>query len=717
MKIKIALAGNPNSGKTTLFNALTGSNQFVGNWPGVTVEKKEGRLKNNSDVVVTDLPGIYSLSPYTPEEIVARDYLLKQSPDVIIDIVDGTNLERNLYLTTQLLEVGIPIVIAVNMIDVVRKNGDEINTDKLSSLLGCKVLEISALKEIGITETSEEAIKVAESKMSTNYRHFSQIPETAIANIEKAITSDVPENKKRWCAIKLFERDKKTISYLNLTKSQSNRIESEIKKAEILLDNDSESIIANERYNVVEKLMLSCLKKGKKGTLSDKIDSVVTNRYMALPIFALIMFSVYFISVSMVGMRTTDFMNGVFGDGFSLLERRFIGIPEFFGNFLDSIGCATIVKSLIIDGIIGGVGSVLSFVPQMLMLFFFLAFLEACGYMSRIAFMMDRVFRRFGLSGKSFIPLLIGTGCSVPGIMASRTIENDSERRMTVITTSFIPCGAKIPLIAMISSSLFSGEAWIAPSAYLIGIISVVVSGAMLKKISLFESERSPFIMELPEYRIPTLKNLLRSTWERGSAFIKKAGTVILLASVVVWAGSHFGYIDGHFGFFTGLEPELSIIGTTGRAIAWIFTPLGFGNAKAVIATIMGLLAKEEIVGVFGVLDFEGLNKLSGYSFMVFNLLCAPCVAAMGAIKREMASAKWTIFALCYQTVFAYGVSLCIYQLGLVFTGEASTIGIISAFAVIATVGYMLTKDDTQPKKAGHIAVIRFREKEKTGKI
>ncbi len=708
MNIKIALAGNPNSGKTTLFNALTGSNQFVGNWSGVTVEKKEGKLKVNTEVTVTDLPGVYSLSPYSPEEKVTRDYLLNASPDVILNIVDGTNLERNLYLTTQLSEVGIPLVIAVNMADIVRKNGDEIDTGKLSECFGCKAVEISALKETGIDKLITEVINAAKSKPLPKYCRFSSSVEKTLTQISKAVTLSVPENKKRWNLIKLFERDEQAVAKLNLSVHEVDETERAVKRAEAMLDNDSQSIIADERYKAAERIISQCYRKNDEAgeSVSEKIDRIVTNRYIALPLFALIMFFVYFVAVSSIGKQATEFMDGVFGDGFSAFGRNFNSIPNILTAFLDKVGCAQLVKSLIIDGILGGVGSVLSFVPQMLMLFFFLSFLEECGYMSRIAFMMDKIFRHFGMSGKSFIPLLIGTGCSVPGIMASGTIENDSERRMTVITTSFIPCSAKIPLISMISSTLFSGSVIVPLSAYFIGLVSVAVSGIMLKKTRLFSNDESPFVMELPRYRLPTPKNLFRSTWERGAAFIKKAGTIILLASIIVWLGSHFGYNGEKFALFTDLPLENSLIGTTGRAISFAFYPLGFSNAKAAISTLMGLLAKEETVGVFGVLEFEGMDKLSGYSFMIFNLLCAPCVAAMGAVKREMGSLKWTFFALGYQTVFAYGVSLCIYQIGSVFSGNASVIGIVSAFAFIFIIASMLIRDG---KRGRRIEVIRMR--------
>ncbi|MDD6022454.1 MAG: ferrous iron transport protein B [Oscillospiraceae bacterium] len=716
MKIKIALAGNPNCGKTTLFNALTGSNQFVGNWPGVTVEKKEGTVKGRADFTLTDLPGIYSLSPYTLEEVVARNYLFEEKPDVILDLVDGTNIERNLYLTTQLSELGIPMVVAVNMMDIVRKNGGEIKTAELSDKLGCAVVEISALKETGIDEAVRAAELAAAKKTKVKPQRFSEDIEKTLGEIEREFVQSISSDKRRWYAIKLFERDERVLAQLDLSKDELSKLEIKIKSAEKKYGDDAESIIANERYNAVAKITAFCCKRKRavEETVSDKIDKVVTNRFAALPIFALIMFLVYYISVSTVGRWATGFMSGVFGDGFRLVGRDFSGLPETVGAFLDTLHCAVWLKSLVLEGIIGGVGSVLSFVPQMLVLFLFLAFLEACGYMSRIAFMMDRIFRRFGLSGKSFIPMLIGTGCSVPGIMASRTIENESDRRMTIMTTSFIPCGAKLPVIAMIASSMFSGAAWVAPSAYFAGILSVAVSGIMLKKTKLFADNQSPFVMELPAYHMPTVRNLLRSMWERGSSFIKKAGTVILLASIVVWAGSHFGYTDGFFGFHENMALEKSIIGTTGRAIALIFAPLGFGNVKAAIATIMGLLAKEEIVGVFGVLEFDSMSRLSAYSFLMFNLLCAPCVAAMGAIRREMNSAKWTAFALGYQTAFAYGVSLCIYQLGSALRGEASVFGILCAFAVIAVISYMLIRDGYGSDEAGErkrrIFVIKWKE-------
>ena len=692
--IRIALAGNPNAGKTTLFNALTGSNQFVGNWPGVTVEKKEGKLKSRNDVIVTDLPGIYSLSPYSLEEVVARNYLVEENPDVILNIVDGTNIVRNLYLTTQLIELGIPVVVAINMMDVVNKKGDKIDISELSNRLGCKVLEISALKEEGISDAVNIAIEAAkESGKRQITHHFSGAVEHALAHIEEAVIHEMSAERQRWYAVKIFERDQRVLKALSIPEKVLSHIEEDIKAAERELDDDAESIIANERYNYIDSIMKKCYKKKNNGNMStsDKIDRVVTNRWLALPIFAAIMVLVYYISVTTVGTWATDWANdGLFGEGFDLFGVWVTGIPVLAENALNAIGCTEWLQSLIIDGIIGGVGAVLGFVPQMLMLFIFLAFLEACGYMSRIAFIMDRIFRKFGLSGKSFIPMLIGTGCSVPGIMASRTIENDRDRKMTIITTSFIPCGAKLPVIALIASALFGGAWWIAPSAYFIGAAAVVVSGIILKKTKMFAGEDAPFVMELPAYHWPTPKNVLRSMWERGWSFIKKAGTVILLASIVIWAGSVFGVVDGKFVFALDMDLENSVLGLIGGAISFIFAPLGFGNIKATIATIMGLVAKEEIVGVFGVLNFEGMTRLAGYSFLLFNLLCAPCFAAMGAIRREMNSAKWTLFAIGYQTVLAYSVSLVVYQLGSAFTGNLNIFGLIAALLVVAFALFML---------------------------
>ncbi len=701
MDIRIALAGNPNCGKTTLFNVLTGSNQFVGNWPGVTVEKKEGKLKKNDNVIITDLPGIYSLSPYTLEEVVARNYLIGERPDAILNIVDGTNIERNLYLTTQLTEIGIPVVIAINMIDVVKKNGDEINIPELSHRMGCPVVEISALKETGIDEAVDAAIEAANGGDMVPKHMFSGEVEHALAHIEEAVVHEIAEEKQRWYAVKIFERDERVIKHLNISEDVLSHIERDIKHVELEFDDDAESIITNERYNYVEKVLSYCYKKKNVGklTTSEKIDRIVTNRWLALPIFALIMFLVYFISVTTVGTWATDFMNdGLFGDGWHLFGTdTFVpGIPALAERGLNALSTPAWLNSLVVDGIIGGVGSVLGFVPQILVLFIFLAFLEACGYMSRIAFVMDRLFRKLGLSGKSFIPLLIGTGCSVPGIMASRTIENERDRRMTIMTTSFIPCGAKLPVIALIASSMFGGAWWVAPSAYFVGIVAVVISGLMLKKTKLFAGDPAPFVMELPAYHMPTPINILRSMWERGWSFIKKAGTVILLASVIIWAGSCFGVVNGKFMFSSSMELENSILGIIGGAISWIFAPLGFGNIKASIATIMGLLAKEEIVGVFGVLEgsagLAGMTKLSAYTFLIFNLLCAPCVAAMGAIRREMNSAKWTAFAITYQCVFAYAISLIVYQLGMLICNEGNIIGITVAVLFIALMLFMLFK-------------------------
>lgn len=685
MNLRIALAGNPNCGKTTLFNALTGSNQFVGNWPGVTVEKKEGKLKKHDGVVITDLPGIYSLSPYTLEEVVARNYLIGERPDAILNIIDGTNLERNLYLTTQLTELGIPVVVAVNMMDVVKKNGDHINTAELERELGCKVVAISALKGTGVMEAAEAAIDAARSGKTVPMHTFSGAVEHAIAHIEEAAVHNMPEEQQRWYAIKLFERDDKAMEQLHLPADVLAHIETDIAAAEKELDDDAESIITNERYVYIAQLIKGCYKKKSAGKLStsDRIDRVVTNRWLALPIFAVIMFIVYYVSVTTVGTWATDWAN----DGVWVP-----GIPVLVEQGLDAVNCADWLKSLILDGIIAGVGAVLGFVPQMLVLFIFLAFLEACGYMSRIAFVMDRIFRKFGLSGKSFIPMLIGTGCGVPGIMASRTIENERDRRMTIMTTTFIPCGAKLPIIALIASALFGGAWWVAPSAYFLGVAAIVISGIMLKKTKMFAGDPAPFVMELPAYHWPTVGNVLRSMWERAWSFIKKAGTIILLSSIVIWAGSCFGMEDGRFVFDAEMELESSVLGIIGNVICWIFAPLGFGNIKATIATIMGLVAKEEVVGVFGVLDFEGMTKLAAYSFLIFNLLCAPCFAAIGAIKREMNSAKWTWFAIGYQCVFAYAVALVVYQLGMLFVGSANVIGVVAAVLVAAFIVYMLVR-------------------------
>ena len=680
MSVKIALAGNPNCGKTTLFNALTGSNQFVGNWPGVTVEKKEGKLKGHKDVILTDLPGIYSLSPYTLEEVVARNYILQEKPDAIINIIDGTNIERNLYLSTQILELGIPVIMAINMMDIVKKNGDTIHIDKLKKALGCEVVEISALKGTGITEAANKAVAIAQShKKVTPVHEFCQKAEDVISDVEAKLTGVIEESQKRFFAIKLLERDDKIAEQMK-TKVD---VSAEIREMEEAFDDDTESIITNERYVYISSIIGKCLTKARKEklTTSDKIDRIVTNRWLALPIFAVVMFIVYYVSVTTVGTIVTDWTNDVlFGEI----------IPPAIQSGLEAVHCAPWLEGLILDGIVAGVGAVLGFVPQMLVLFAFLAFLESCGYMARIAFVLDRIFRKFGLSGKSFIPMLIGTGCGVPGVMASRTIENERDRRMTIMTTTFIPCGAKLPIIALIASALFGGAGWVAPSAYFIGIAAIVVSGIMLKKTRMFAGDPAPFVMELPAYHRPTVGNVLRSMWERAWSFIKKAGTIILLASIVIWAGSCFGMMNGSFTFSTEMELEDSVLGMIGKGLCWIFAPLGFGNIKATVATIMGLVAKEEVVGVFGVLDFEGMTQLAAYSFLVFNLLCAPCFAAIGAIRREMNSAGWTWFAIGYQCVFAYAISLLIYQFGSAFTGSPNAVGLIAAVLVLAAIIYML---------------------------
>ncbi len=793
MSIKIALAGNPNCGKTTLFNALTGSNQYVGNWPGVTVEKKEGKLRKHDGVIITDLPGIYSLSPYTLEEVVARNYLLNERPDAILNIIDGTNLERNLYLTTQLTELGIPVVVAINMMDVVRKNGDKINTNELARELGCKVIEISALKGDRIMEAAEAAIEMANGGKTVPMHTFSGPVEHAIAHIEEAELNDMPEDRQRWYAIKIFERDEKVLADLKIEKAKMEHIEKDIAAVEKELDDDAESIITNERYIYIASVIKGCYKKKKAGALSvsDKIDRVVTNRWLALPIFAIIMFFVYFVSVTTVGTYVTDWTNdGLFGDGYYFLtigrkaynnamddfaeaniwteeykatlqaakdadvigadevlsaveDGDFEAFDEAYGYYADEIAeagfdittaydeameseevpdnadfglwvpgipvllekgltkihCAEWLQSLLIDGIVGGVGAVLGFVPQMIVLFFFLAFLEACGYMSRIAFVMDRIFRRFGLSGKSFIPMLIGTGCGVPGVMSSRTIENERDRRMTIMTTTFIPCGAKLPIIALIASSLFHGAWWVAPSAYFLGVFSIVISGIMLKKTKMFSGEPAPFVMELPAYHMPTPSNIWHSIWERASSFMKKAGTIILLSSILVWTLSHFGNAGGHFGFAVDMELESSILGYVGGALCWIFKPLGFGNTIATVATFMGLVAKEEVVGVFGVLDFVEMTKISGYSFLIFNLLCAPCFAAIGAISREMNNPKWTAFAIAYQCAFAYTLALIFYQFGMLFSGKGNAFGVIVAILLIAGICYLLFRPYKESKK------------------
>ncbi len=710
--IKIALAGNPNCGKTTLFNALTGSNQYVGNWPGVTVEKKEGKLKKDSNVTVVDLPGIYSLSPYTLEEVVARNFLVEERPDVILNLVDGTNIERNLYLSTQLTELGIPVVIAINMVDILRKNGDKIDIEALSKRLGYKVVEISALKGTGIDEAAQAAIEAAEMKIDMPHHIFSGEVEHAIAHIEEAAVHSLPDEQQRWYAIKLFERDKKVIEKLGLSADTVAHFEKDILHVEAEFDDDAESIITNERYDYIAKILKGCYKRKHAGMVSysDKIDKVLTNRFLALPIFALIMFLVYYVSVTTVGAWATDWANdGVFGEGWSLFGLSIPGVPVLIESLLVKIGCADWLQSLIIDGIIGGVGAVLGFVPQILILFTFLAFLEGCGYMSRIAFVMDRLFRKFGLSGKSFIPLLVGTGCGVPGIMASRTIENDRDRKMTIMTTTFIPCSAKIPVIAMIAGALFDNAGWVAPSAYFIGIAAIVVSGIMLKKTRLFAGDVSPFVMELPAYHLPTPINVLRSVWERGWSFIKKAGTVILISSIVLWCLQSLGFEGGSFGMVEDINN--SILASIGNIFAWIFAPIGFGNWQSAVATVTGLIAKENIVNTFGVLlgtpevsaetgvEIWALLKsqifpqpVAAYSFLVFNLLCAPCFAAMGAIKREMNNWKWTAFAIAYQCAFAYAAALIIYQFGLVITGSMNVAGLIFALVVLAFLVFMLVR-------------------------
>ena len=815
-QIKIALAGNPNSGKTTLFNALTGSNQFVGNWPGVTVEKKEGKLKKHDDVAIMDLPGIYSLSPYTLEEVVARNYLITERPDAILNIIDGTNLERNLYLTTQLTELGIPVVIAINMMDVVRKNGDKINVEELSRELGCKIVEISALKGEGIMEAAEAAVQAAKSTKTVPMHTFSGPVEHAIAHIEEAAVHSMPEEQQRWYAIKIFERDDKVLTKLSIPAETMTHIETDIKAAEKELDDDAESIITNERYVYIAEVIKSCYKKKNKGELSasDKIDRIVTNRWLGLPIFAIVMFLVYWIAMVGVGAPATDWANdGVFGDGWHLfgigssayndtndeytaaveavdaflgteidaeaddfdanallaemkdfqatgktatvdvedeetlamntmtayydtlpegadkmddvVQMTYVdavdylsengfdapnpadfgvwvpGIPALIGNGLEAAGTSEWLSGLILDGIVAGVGAVLGFVPQMLVLFLMLAFLEACGYMARIAFVLDRIFRKFGLSGKSFIPMLIGTGCGIPGVMASRTIENERDRRMTIMTTTFIPCGAKVPFIGMIAGALFGGSAWVSTSAYFIGMAAIIVSGIILKKTKMFAGDPAPFVMELPAYHWPTLGNVLRSMWERGWSFIKKAGTIILLSTIFVWFTTYFGWVDGQFQMLSEEQIDSSILAKIGNAIAWIFAPLGWGNWQATVASITGLVAKENIVGTLGVLYGGGegtvydaigaaFTGISGYSFLVFNLLCAPCFAAIGAIKREMNNAKWTWFAIGYQCGFAYLIALMINQFGGWAVGAGSIIGTIVAVIVLAGLLYML---------------------------
>lgn len=695
MSIKIALAGNPNSGKTTLFNGLTGSNQFVGNWPGVTVEKKEGKLKGHKDVVIMDLPGIYSLSPYTLEEVVARNYLITERPDVILNIVDGTNLERNLYLSTQLMELGIPVVMAINMMDIVEKNGDHIDINQLRKDLGCEIVEISALKGTGIMKAAEKAISVATRNTSAPVHKFSPELENILEDIENMLDAAIPEEQKRFYAIKLFERDDKIAQTMKVVP----KVEDIIKKAENALDDDSESIITNERYGYITSVIGKSYKRSARGQLSisDKIDRIVTNRILALPIFAVVMFIVYYVAVTTVGTIVTDWTNDVlFGEI----------IPPAIENILVSINCAAWLQSLILDGIVAGVGAVIGFVPQMLVLFIFLAFLEACGYMARVAFIMDRIFRKFGLSGKSFIPMLIGSGCGIPGVMASRTIENDRDRKMTIMTTTFIPCGAKLPIIALIAGAFFDGSAWVATSAYFVGVAAIVCSGIILKKTKMFAGEPAPFVMELPAYHMPTVTNVLRSMWERGWSFIKKAGTIILLSTIVLWFLMSFGWADGSFGMLEAEQLDNSILASVGSVIAPLFTPLGWGDWKMAVAAVTGLIAKENVVGTFGILfgfaevaedGAEIWGQLAGsmtgvaaYSFLIFNLLCAPCFAAIGAIKREMNSGKWTWFAIGYQTILAYAVSLCVYQIGTAIAGGGFGIGTVVAVLVIIGFLYLL---------------------------
>ena len=695
MVIKIALAGNPNCGKTTLFNALTGANQFVGNWPGVTVEKKEGKLKGHKDVVIMDLPGIYSLSPYTLEEVVARNYLIGEKPDAIINIIDGTNIERNLYLSTQIIELGIPVVMAVNMMDLVAKNGDNINIKALGDALGCEVVEISALKGTGVKKAAEKAVAAAQQKKAVDRVHaFAQDVEDTIATVEDKLGSSVPEAQKRFFAIKLLEKDSKISEQLTTTPDVS----AEVKALEDKFDDDTESIITNERYTYITSIIGKCVKKAagsEKLTVSDKIDRIVTNRILALPIFALVMFIVYYVSITTVGGFLTDWTNDtLFG------EWIIPGAQSFF----EGIGCADWLTGLIVDGIISGVGAVLGFVPQMLVLFIFLAFLEGCGYMARVAFIMDRIFRKFGLSGKSFIPMLIGTGCGVPGIMASRTIENERDRRMTIMTTTFIPCGAKLPIIALIAGAFFGNAGWVSWSAYFVGIAAIICSGIILKKTKMFSGDPAPFVMELPAYHLPTVGSVLRSMWERGWSFIKKAGTIILLSTIVVWFTTYFGVVDGTFRMLSEEEIDYSILAAIGKCISWIFIPLGWGDWKSAVATVTGLVAKENVVGTFGILFHYGevgeageeiwgnlaanMTGIAAYSYLVFNLLCAPCFAAMGAIKREMNNAKWFWFAIGYQCGLAYLVSLCIFQIGGLFTG-AATFGFWTIVAVAIIIGFI----------------------------
>ena len=716
-ELAIALAGNPNCGKTTLFNALTGSNQYVGNWPGVTVEKKEGKMKGREGIIITDLPGIYSLSPYTPEEVVARNYLVGERPGAILNVVDGTNIERNLYLTTQLIELGIPVVIAINMMDVVRKAGDKIDIDKLSAQMGCKVLEISALRNEGISEAVEATIEVAKEGRIIVPKHiFSGEVEHALAHIEEACVHDLPDEQQRWYAIKIFERDERVLKKLDIPEKTIAHIEKDIVAAETVLDDDAESIITNERYNYITTVVGKCyVRKNKDGmTVSDQIDRVVTHRVWGLPIFVLIMAFVYFLSMASFapGTMLTNWANdGLFGQGWNFFGHFVPGIPVLVENFLIKINCALWLQGLIVDGIIAGVGAVLGFLPQLLVLFFLLAFLEACGYMSRIAFILDKAFRKFGLSGKSFIPILVGTGCGVPGVMASRTIENESDRRMTIMTTTFIPCGAKVPFIAMIAGALFGGSPLIAVSAYFMGIAAILLSGLILKRTKPFISEPSPFVMELPPYHMPLLSNVLRSMWERGWSFVKKAGTIILLSTIMVWFFSNFGFVGGTFRMLTEEEIGFSILAKIGSAVAWIFVPLGWGDWKAAVASLTGLLGKENIVGTMGVLygggslsKYEAIgaaySRLAGYSFLAFNLLCAPCFGAIAAIRREMNSFKWTAFAIGWQCGFAYVVAFMIYQVGSIFTGRTS-LGTVFVALILAAVITGIVISIIRDRKAG----------------
>ncbi len=714
MSVRIALAGNPNSGKTTMFNALTGSNQYVGNWPGVTVEKKEGKLKNHKEVVITDLPGIYSLSPYTLEEVVARNYLIQERPDVIINIVDGTNLERNLYLSTQIMELGIPVVIAVNMMDAVEKRGDRIDLARIGKKLGCEAVGISALKGTGVMKAAEKALALA-GDIKEAAHIFSRPAEDAISLAEKMLPEGIPLSQRRFFAIKCLENDEKAGEWMERVPDVSEVI----RQLEETFDDDVESIITNERYEYISSMIDGCMTKAgkEKLTVSDRIDKIVTNRIFALPIFAIVMILVYYVSVTSVGTLVTDWTNdGLFGDGWylcgigrgeydhavanavkeSVSPEQFgiwvPGIPAVAEHALNAIGCADWLKGLLVEGIIGGVGAVLGFVPQMFVLFLFLAFLESCGYMARVAFIMDRIFRRFGLSGKSFIPMLIGSGSGVPGIMASRTIENDRDRKMTIITTTFIPCGAKLPIIALIASAMFDGAGWVAPSAYFLGIGAVIVSGIILKKTKIFAGDAAPFVMELPAYHLPTAGTVLRSMWERGWSFIRRAGTIILVSSIIIWFGSVFGWTEGVFGFHADMELSDSLLGHLGNAVSWIFAPLGFGEASAAVAVMMGLVAKEEVVGVFGVLDFEGLSQAAGYAFLAFNLLCAPCFAAMGAIKREMNNIRWFWFAIGYQCGFAYIIALILYQFGMLFAGTPIVPGMIAASVFLLGLIYLIVR-------------------------